>query len=196
MLSKNIFIYIVLWAFPPYSSVSAFSIHTVGFLCTLGRFPFTFMPYMYSCFISVYILRGQFRLLYGWWGIRIIFLPAPSFFLLPTTSLNILLANTSQVPSLFLAPSFRAPQPVWCTPLATDLFCTLFWWFSLFGDYMFLFVWVFSDYELLREVDSLSTREQGVTPNVSSEAHVEVLCSNPDLTSRRWVHGLALWTIA
>lgn len=61
---------------------------------------------------------------------------------------------------------------------------------------MFLFVWVFSDYELLREVDSLSTREQGVTPNVSSEAHVEVLCSNPDLASRRRVHGLALWTIA
>lgn len=138
-LSRSIFIYVVLWAFPPYSSV-----YTVSFLYTPSRFPLTFMPCMYSCFISIYILRGQFRLLYGWWGIRIIFLPSPFLFLLPTTSLNILLANTSQVPSRFLAPSFRVPQPVCCTPLATDLFCTLFWWFGLFGDYVFLFIWVFS----------------------------------------------------
>lgn len=80
VLSKNIFIYLVLWAFPPYSSVSTFSIHAISFLCALGSFPFTVMSYVYSCFMSIYILRGQFGLCYGWWGIRICLFFLPPFF--------------------------------------------------------------------------------------------------------------------
>lgn len=114
VLSKNFFIYIVLWAFPPYSPVSAFSIHTISFLCTLECFPFTFMPYMYSCFISIYILRGQFS--------------QSTLWLMRNQNHRL-----SGLHSLFAARRW----PLIC-------FVPPFWWFSLFGDYVFLFIWVFS----------------------------------------------------
>lgn len=108
-LSRSIFIYVVLWPFPPYSSV-----YTVSFLWTPSRFPLTFMPCMYSCFISIHVLRGQFRLLYGWWGIRIIFPPSPFLF-----------SFANHLPEYSLGEYFPGSQPFPCTIFSGSTACLL-----------------------------------------------------------------------
>lgn len=188
----------VLWASPPYPSVSTFSIHTVSFLCALGSFPFTFMPYCIHV-LSAYTFEGD-NSVYAVVGeeSKSVFFPSPFFFfcqpppwvffwlILPRFQ-AFSLRHLSGLHSLFAARRW----PLICFVLSSDglaslvitcsfkIGCLVWWWIFPCGWFL---------------VNSGAKSDT----NASTEAHVEVLCSNPDVASRRqgpWVGPLDYYIV-